>query len=144
MGVGCADEYEAFNVNYRDTGMFGFYAVCDEVAVEHCIGELMFGINLLAFAVTDEEVERAKRELTSSLFTAPTSCTDIGRQVLTYGRGIPPAEMILRINAVDSEEVKRIAWKYLNDAEVAITGLGPLHGMPTYMEMRRATLMHRY
>ena len=27
-----------------------------EVAVEHAVGELMFGINLLSFSVTDEEV----------------------------------------------------------------------------------------
>merc|ERR1712178_238968 len=68
MGVGCADEFEAFNISYKDTGVFGFYAACDEVAVEHCIGELMFGINLLSFSVTDEEVERAKRDLKTKLF----------------------------------------------------------------------------
>merc|ERR1719169_49030 len=42
MEVGCADEFEAFNINYKDTGLFGFYIVCDEVAVEHALGELMF------------------------------------------------------------------------------------------------------
>merc|ERR1712003_236315 len=63
MQVGCADEFEAFNCFYRDTGIFGFYIQCDEVAVEHCIGELQFGINLLAFSVTEEEVARGKREL---------------------------------------------------------------------------------
>jgi len=45
MAIGCADEFDCFSINYRDTGLFGFYAVCDEVAVEHCLGELMFGIN---------------------------------------------------------------------------------------------------
>merc|ERR1719203_1310737 len=58
MDVGCADEFEAFSLNYRDTGVFGFYAACDEVAVEHCIGELQFAINLLAFSVTEEEGAR--------------------------------------------------------------------------------------
>merc|ERR1719316_1594289 len=69
MNVGCADEFEAFNCFYKDTGIFGWYAACDEVAVEHCIGELQFGINLLSFSVTDEEVERGKRELKASLFS---------------------------------------------------------------------------
>merc|ERR1719222_1351805 len=76
MGVGCADEFEAFNYFYRDTGMFGFYIACDEVAVEHAIGELMFGCNLLSFSVTDEEVERAKRELKVSLFSGSGSSAD--------------------------------------------------------------------
>merc|ERR550532_616419 len=68
MGVGCADEFEAFNAFYKETGIFGFYIVCDEVAVEHAVGELMFRTGLLSFAVTDEETERGKRELKAALF----------------------------------------------------------------------------
>jgi processing peptidase subunit beta len=148
MQVGCADEFEAFTHFYKDTGMFGFYISCDEVAVEHAIGELMFGCNLLSFSVTDEEVERAKRELKCKLLSAGTSaeasCAELGQHVLAYGRGLPAAEMMLRIEAVDAEEVKRVAWKYLNDAEISCTALGPLHGMPQFYDLRRATGMHRY
>merc|ERR1719188_2304389 len=68
MQVGCADEFEAFNNFYKDTGIFGFYIQCDEVAVEHAVGELMFGVNLLSFSVTDEEVARGKRELKCALY----------------------------------------------------------------------------
>merc|ERR1719188_1186712 len=145
MNVGCADEFEALNLSYKDTGLFGFYIVCDEVAVEHAVGELMFGCNLLSFSVTDEEVERAKRELKATLVngsgSSMESCNEIGTQVLAYGRGLPPAEMMLRIDAVDAEEVRRVAYKYLADAEVAVTGLGPLHGMPQYYDLRRSTNM---
>merc|ERR1712032_715461 len=148
MQVGCADEFEAFNCFYRDTGIFGFYIQCDEVAVEHAVGELMFGVNLLSFSVTDEEVARGKRELKAALFggsgSAEAKCADLGKQMLAYGRGISPAEMVVRIDAIDAEEVKRVAWKYLNDNEVAASALGPLHGMPQYYDLRRATCMHRY
>jgi len=148
MGVGCAEEFSAFNFNYKDAGMFGFYAACDEVAVEHCIGELQFGINLLAFSVTEEEVARGKRELKAALFggsgSSEAACAHVGKQVLSYGREVPAAEMVLRIDAVDAEEVKRVAWQYCNDSDIAVTALGPLHGMPTYVELRRGTTMHRY
>jgi len=148
MAVGCADEFEAFNMFYKDTGMFGYHIACDEVAVEHAIGELMFGANLLSFSVTDEEVERGKRELKNRLFgtsgSAFEQCDDLGTQMLAYGRYVSPAEMILRIEAVDSEEVKRVAWKYLNDNEIAVTALGPLHGMPQYYVLRQQTFMYRY
>jgi len=148
MGIGCADKFECFNLMYRDTGLFGYYIECDEVAVEHAVGELMFGINLLSFAVTDEEVERAKRELKIKLFggagSAADACSTVGQQMLQYGRGVPPAELLLRINALDSEEIKRVAYKYLNDAEICVTALGPLHGMPFYMDLRKQTAMHRY
>ncbi|OXB70518.1 UNVERIFIED_CONTAM: hypothetical protein H355_002527, partial [Colinus virginianus] len=63
MTVGCAEMFSAFNTCYSDTGLFGFYAQADEVAVEHCVMELMFGITSLSYAVTDEEVERAKAQL---------------------------------------------------------------------------------
>merc|ERR1712048_400973 len=148
MQVGCADEFEAFNCFYRDTGIFGFYIQCDEVAVEHAVGELMFGTNLLAFSVTDEEVARGKRELKIALFggsgSTADACAETGKQILSYGREIPAAEMIMRIDAIDAEEIKRVAWQYLNDAEIAVTALGPLHGMVTYVELRRSTTMHRY
>jgi len=148
MGVGCAEEYECFMQFYKDTGLFGYYIVCDEVAVEHAIGELMFNINLLSFSVTDEEVERAKRELKATLVngsgSTQESCNQIGKEVLVYGRGIPPAEMMLRIEAVDAEEVKRVAYKYCNDQEISVTALGPLHGMPELYIMRQATQMIRY
>merc|ERR1712176_996235 len=133
---------------YKETGRFGCYIQCEEVAVEHAVGELMFGCNLLSFSVTDEEVARGKRELKAALFGGSGSsvevCDELGRQMLAYGRSIPAAEMILRIDAIDAEEVKRVAWKYLNDNEVASTALGPLHGMPQYYDLRRATCMHRY
>lgn len=51
MTVGCADMFTAFNTCYKDTGLFGFYAQCDEVAIDHCIGELMFGITSLSYSV---------------------------------------------------------------------------------------------
>jgi processing peptidase subunit beta len=148
MGVGCADEYEAFNIFYKDTGIFGFYAACDEVAVEHCLGELMLGMNVLSFSVTDEEVERAKRELKTKIFTGLDSsvqtCTDMGLQTLNWGRVMSPAELIERLDQIDAEEIKRVAFARLNDGEVAITALGPLHGMPPYFEIRRMSYMHRY
>merc|ERR1712048_1022389 len=147
MDVGCADEYHAIQTFYRDTGIFGFYAACDEVAVEHCVGELMFGMNLLSFSVTDEEVARAKRELKLQLFgnsTAAGQCAEIGKDMLAIGRSVPAAEMLLRIDAIDAEEVKRVAWQYCNDTEVAVTALGPIHGFPQYMDLRRSTTMHRY
>jgi processing peptidase subunit beta len=148
MDVGCADEFEAFNISYKDTGIFGWYAQCDEVAVDHCVHELMMGVNWLSHTVTDEEVERAKRDLQRALFggsgSSSEACSKIGEQVLAYGRGISTAEMVLRINAIDAEEIKRVAWERFADAEIAVTGLGPLHGMPPLLNLRRATNLHRY
>ncbi|KNC36872.1 organelle processing peptidase, partial [Plasmodium falciparum RAJ116] len=55
MTVGCADYFTSFNTCYNNTGLFGFYVQCDEIAVEHALGELMFGVTSLSYSITDEE-----------------------------------------------------------------------------------------
>merc|ERR1719379_262206 len=48
MQVGCADYYTFFNKQFTDTGLFGWFAIADELAVEHCVGEMIFGVNGLS------------------------------------------------------------------------------------------------
>ncbi|XP_954563.1 mitochondrial processing peptidase, putative [Theileria annulata] len=157
MTVGCAEFFSAFNTFYKDTGLFGFYAKCDEVAVDHCVGELLFGITSLSYSVTDEEVERAKRQLMLQFLSMTESTSsvaeEVARQVLVYGRRMPVAEFLLRLEKIDAEEVKRVAWKYLHDShynlykftiEIAVTAMGPLHGMPSLIDLRQKTYWLRY
>jgi mitochondrial-processing peptidase subunit beta len=148
MGVGCADSFTAFNSSYRDTGLFGWYASCDEVAVEHLVGEMMFGFTSMAYTVTDEEVQRAKRELLTGVFTGMNDSTvlmeDLGRQLLVYGRRMEPTEFIKRLDAIDAEEIKRVAWNKLHDADITVVGMGPLHGLLTHYEVRKHTQWFRY
>ncbi|CDR97793.1 mitochondrial processing peptidase beta subunit, putative [Babesia bigemina] len=148
MTVGCAEAFSAFNTCYKDTGLFGFYAQCDEVAVDHCVGELMFGITALSYSVTDEEVERAKRQLVLQFLamndSTSTVAEEVARQLIVYGRRMPIAEFLIRLEKIDAEEVKRVAWKYLHDQEVAVTAMGPLHGMPSLIDIRQKTYWLRY
>nr|BAN65530.1 mitochondrial processing peptidase beta subunit [Babesia bovis] len=148
MTVGCAEAFSAFNTCYKDTGLFGFYAQCDEVAVDHCVGELMFGVTSMSYSITDEEVERAKRQLMLQFLSmndsTSTVAEEVARQIIVYGRRMPVAEFLLRLEQIDAEEVKRVAWKYLHDHEVAVTAMGPLHGMPSLIDIRQKTYWLRY
>ena len=147
-GFGCADSYKAFNTCYKDTGLFGWYATCDEIAVEHCVGEMMWGVTSMAYTVTEEEVQRAKRQLKTALFASlddPTGVAeDIGRQLLVYNRRVSPAEFVERLDKIDSDEVKRVAWNKLHDAELSLTAIGPTHGLLTVYDVRRMTNWYRY
>merc|ERR1711953_248040 len=97
--------FAAFNTCYKDTGLFGFYAQCSEDSVAACMDELLVGISHLAHSVTDEQVERGKRQLKTTLFGSLDSTTaiaeDIGRQLLVYGRRIPLAELLFRLDCID-------------------------------------------
>merc|ERR1711972_969203 len=118
-----------------------------ESAVEGCIEELLFGVAGLAHSVTEEEVERGKRQLKTTLFGSLDSTTaiaeDIGRQLLVYGRRMPTSELLLRLDMIDAAEVKRVARKYLCNADIAVTALGPLDKMPPLTELRRKTSAQR-
>jgi len=148
MQVGCAEHYRAFNLQYSDTGLFGWFGVMDELAVEHMVGEMIFGVNMLSSSVTPEEVERAKRELKLKMLTACDSSTtnskEVAAHIQSYGRVMTPEEYALRLDAISTEDVKRVAWKYLHDAELAYAALGPLHGLPDHYHVRRNTAMWRY
>jgi processing peptidase subunit beta len=133
-GVGCAEYYKAFSHQYSDTGIVGFFCVADEVAVEHCVGELIWGYNLLSYSTTDEEVARAKRELmvanAQKIQGNSAAAKTVAKHVHSYGRHILPEEYNMRVNAIDAEEIKRVAWQYLHDGLVSYTALGPTHGLP--------------
>lgn len=148
MTVGCADYFTSFNTCYNDTGLFGFYVQCDELAVEHALGELMFGITSLSYSITDEEVELGKIHLKSQLIgmheSTSTMAEETARQLLVYGRNVPLAEFLLRLDEIDTEEVKRVAWKYLHDRDIAVAAIGALHGMPQYTDLRQKTFWLRY
>jgi len=133
-GVGCSEYYRAFNMQYSDTGMFGWFFIADELAVEHCVGEMIFGTNLLSVSVTDEEIARAKRELKVAKMQAvqanSAAADAIAKSVQSYGRHMTPEEYAMRVDAIDAEDCRRVAWKYLHDGMFSVTGLGPLHGLP--------------
>jgi processing peptidase subunit beta len=143
-----AESVMAFNTNYKDTGLFGVYAV----AKADCLDDLAFAImqemSKLSYRVTEEDVIRARNQLKSSIQLHLDGSTavveDIGRQMLTYGRRIPIPELFARIDAVDASTVKRVANRFIFDQDVAIAAMGPIQGLPDYNWFRRRTYMLRY
>eukprot|EP00267_Zea_mays_P035356 XP_008671032.1 probable mitochondrial-processing peptidase subunit beta, mitochondrial [Zea mays] len=138
----------SFNMNYKDTGLFGVYAV----AKANCLDDLAFAImhemSKLSYRVTEEDVIRARNQLKSSIQLHLDGSTavveDIGRQLLTYGRRIPTPELFARIDVVDASTVKRVANRFIFDQDVAIVAMGPIQGLPDYNWFRRRTYMLRY
>ncbi|KAG2245525.1 hypothetical protein Bca4012_091339 [Brassica carinata] len=143
-----AESIMAFNTNYKDTGLFGVYAVAKADCLDDLSYAIMHEVTKLAFRVSDADVTRARNQLKSSLLlhmdgTSPIA-EDIGRQLLTYGRRIPTAELFARIDAVDASTVKRVANKYVYDKDIAISAIGPIQDLPDYNRFRRRTYFNRY
>ncbi|XP_074560941.1 putative mitochondrial-processing peptidase subunit beta, mitochondrial [Curcuma longa] len=143
-----AESVMAFNTNYKDSGLFGVYAVAKPDCLDDLAYAIMHEISKLSYRVSEADVIRARNQLKASLQlhidgTSPIA-EDIGRQILTYGRRIPVAELFARIDAVDASTVKRVANRFIFDQDVALAALGPIQSLPDYNWFRRRTYLLRY
>lgn len=143
-----AESMMAFNTNYKDTGLFGVYAVAKPDSLDDLAWVIMHEISKLCYRVSEADVTRACNQLKSSLLlhidgTSPVA-EDIGRQLLTYGRRIPFAELFARIDAVGASTIKRVANRFIHDQDIAIAAMGPIRGLPDYNWFRRRTYLNRY
>lgn len=130
-----------FNTTYTDTGLFGVYFVGEPPELDDIAYKVMLELTRLSYKVDEHHLENAKSALKTTLLAQLDGTTaiaeEIGRQMLVYGRRIPMSEWFARIDAVDSDAVKRVAGKYLVDREMAVTAMGPIHSLPDYTWLRR-------
>nr|GLL34156.1 probable mitochondrial-processing peptidase subunit beta, mitochondrial [Ipomoea trifida] len=143
-----AESVMAFNTNYKDTGLFGVYAEAKPDCLDDLAYAIMYDISKLCYRVSEADVIRARNQLKSSLMLhidGPSpAAEDIGRQLITYGRRMPYAELFARIDAVDANTIKRVANRFIFDRDVAISARGPIQALPDYNWFRRRTYWLRY
>mmetsp|Transcript_4791 Transcript_4791/g.6224 ORF Transcript_4791/g.6224 Transcript_4791/m.6224 type:complete len:470 (-) Transcript_4791:1117-2526(-) len=137
-----------FNTCYKDTGLFGVYFVCPDHKLDQLLWHVMNNLVRLVHYPTDEELERAKLNLKASMLMGldghSNVAEDIGRQLLTYGRRMTPAEIFSRIEAVTTDDIKATATKVINDQDHALSAVGGIHEMPPYEWIRRRSYWLRY
>ena len=142
--------YEVWVIDtcYNDTGLFGVYSVAEPHKVQDLVWYTLEAMVRLVHNTTDEEVARAQTQLKANLMMqldgSSNVCEDIGRQMLTYGRRLSPAEIFSRIDAVDAASVRNAADTFINDQDIAAAAIGPVHEMPDYNFLRRRTYWLRY
>jgi len=102
-----------FNTFYNDTGIFGVYGATDPASMGALVAAVCDEMKKMGGAISDVELARAKNQLTSSLYmnleSRPVLFEDIGRQVLTYGKRIPPEELVSQISAVTAADLNKVA-----------------------------------
>lgn len=143
-----AHSFMSFNTCYQDTGLFGVYAIADKYKLDDLMWYTMEALVRLVHKTTDEEVLRAQTQLKANLLMqldgSSPICEDIGRQMLTYGRRMTPAEIFARIEAVDASAVREVANRIINDQDHALAAIGPIHELPDYNFLRRRSYWLRY
>ncbi|EFJ12119.1 hypothetical protein SELMODRAFT_158279 [Selaginella moellendorffii] len=143
-----AESIMAFNTNYSDSGLFGVYAVAKPDVLDDLAWVITREMTHMVYHVREDDVIRARNQLKACLLlhldgTSPIA-EDIGRQILTYGRRIPLAELFARIDAVDAATVRRVAERFIYDQDLAVAAVGSLQILPDYHWLRRRTYWLRY
>jgi len=143
-----AHRVSAFNTSYKDIGLFGVYAIAEQNRLNDLMYYTMESLVRFVHKTSESEVIRAREQLKCALLKnldgGSNIAEEIGRQMLTYGRRLTPAEIYQRIDAVDAEAVRACADKYINDQEIAMSALGPIYELPDYNWLRRRTYWVRY
>jgi len=143
-----AHSVSTFNTQYSDTGLFGIYAVADAYGQDLLMRAITRAMTSLAYNCDPLLLEEAKRRLKWTMLSlldgSTTVCDEVGRQVLTYGRRMHPAETLARIDAVDENAVKNCATRYWYDRCHALAAIGPIHELPDYDMIRRKSYWLRY
>ena len=133
---GLAYSVFSFATSYVDSGLFGIYAgtggdhlgelvpvICDEVAK-------------VAGDIGDDELDRARAQIKASLLMSLESpsarCEQLARHVLIYGRPLPTAEIIEKIEAVDSAAMTGAARRLIEGGPPTVAALGPIDGLDSY------------
>ncbi|TPP66936.1 Cytochrome b-c1 complex subunit 1 mitochondrial [Fasciola gigantica] len=143
FGEDSVHSFQHFFTCYHDTSLWGVYLTAEKMGLGSAVGEFMKEFVRMCTQITPHEIERAKNQLKTHLLlqldgTTPI-CEEIGRHMLVYGRRIPLAEMLDRINSITAEDVRRVCMNYVYDRCPAVATLGPIETMLDYNRIRDQT-----
>ncbi|MGB0934875.1 MAG: M16 family metallopeptidase [Alphaproteobacteria bacterium] len=129
----------AFKSSFVDTGLFGVYAGTAGHHVKEMMPVICNEIQKIANTpIPEDEIKRARSQMKAGLMMGLEGMSNRAEQLAQhmtfFGRPIPRAELIDRIDAVDAEALLRVAQKIFS-SKPTIAAMGPVHDLPEYTEL---------
>jgi predicted Zn-dependent peptidase len=128
----------SFSSPFMDGGLFGIYAGTGESEAAELMPVTLAELHKVQQAVTEAELARARAQVKASLLMSLEStgsrCEQLARQWQVFGRVIPTAETVGKINAVTTADVCRAAGRIFRAAPTLAT-LGPVDRVPGLAEV---------
>src|SRR5882762_5625774 len=118
---------------FSDVGVFAIYAGTSPEHVNDVVDLSLEELRrIVAEGVTEEELRLVKDQSTSSILLGLESTSSragaLARQEIIHGRRISPDEMIQRLEAVEIDDITRIAYERFKQQPLALGALGNLNG----------------
>ncbi len=125
----------SFIAPYLDGGLFGIYAGTGEAEAAELLPLISAETARLADDLDGAEVARARTQLKAGLLMAREStgarCEQLAQQLLIYGRPLPMAEIVAKLEAVDEAGVARVLRRVLK-SRPTLAALGPIDRVEPY------------
>jgi len=124
----------SFSSPFLDGGLFGIYAGTGESEAEELMPVTLAELLKVQTEATETELARARAQVKASLLMSLEStgsrCEQLARQMQVFGRVVPIAETVAKINAVTTADVCRAAARLFRGAPTLAT-VGPADRVPT-------------
>ncbi|KAI8968987.1 Metalloenzyme, LuxS/M16 peptidase-like protein [Mycotypha africana] len=144
-----ANSFASFTKGYKDTGLWGMYFVTENKdQIDDFVHFLQKEWNRLSTSVTVAEIERAKQQIKASwLLNNDSTCTvaqEIGTQVLATGKYLDAGELKATIDKITADDVRKAAYRYIWDQEIAVVGHGPVECLTDFGRVRGNMAYNRF
>ena len=123
----------SFASPFLDSGLFGIYAGTGEDEAKELMPVTLEELRRVQQNVTPDELARAraqvKANLLMSLESTGSRCEQLARQMQVFGRILPTAESVARLNAVDLDAIRRVAARIFR-GKPTLAAVGPAANVP--------------
>ncbi|MEM9329863.1 MAG: pitrilysin family protein [Pseudomonadota bacterium] len=137
----------SFHWGFSDTGVFGVHAATGPEDLRELIDVIVGELQRASEDIVQEELDRARAQIRSGLLMAMESpasrAGQVARQILLFGRQIPNAELMERLDALSVERIKDLAGRIFHESAPTLTAVGPVEELPRLNEIRQSLGMDR-
>ena len=129
-GRGLAYSVFSFSSSYKDTGIFGIYSATAPNKVNEYSEAVANEIIKCEKSLTDQEIEKAKKQLKAGLIMSSESpvarMNQIARQISIYDRVIDMSETLERIDSIQKHHISDFVSETFKSKKLTISALGPI------------------
>lgn len=137
---GLAYSLQGFHFSFSDTGVLGFGADAADSKFCDLLPAILDVLSAAPATLSERELARAKAQLRMSIQVSresPGQSTHwLTNQILAHGRPILPSELLLELDAVTLEDVRRVGQAALA-ATPTLATVGPNAALPPVDSVRR-------
>ncbi len=128
---GLAYSVYSYISSFEDTGMFGVYAGVEPAKAEEVTALIVAGLRRLAQETVSATTLRDAQEYSKGSMLLAAENTDnqmvrLAQGEINFGRHIPLAAVVERIEAVTAEDITALAESLFRNDQLVLTVLGPV------------------